>query len=108
MAKTKAKARPKTKKAEGELSWKEIEIGCIITEPGSAAKFKTGDWKSRRPIVDFAKCNKCTLCYYYCPEGCIAKTSDGYFVGDLFYCKGCGICAAECPKDAITMVEEEK
>ncbi|NIO07336.1 MAG: pyruvate synthase subunit PorD, partial [Deltaproteobacteria bacterium] len=33
---------------------------------------------------------------------------DGYFEPDLFYCKGCGICATECPKDAITMVEEEK
>ncbi|MCD4842810.1 MAG: 4Fe-4S binding protein, partial [Methanosarcinales archaeon] len=24
------------------------------------------------------------------------------------YCKGCGICANECPKDAIEMVLEEK
>ncbi|MEK7353418.1 MAG: 4Fe-4S binding protein [Chloroflexota bacterium] len=26
---------------------------------------------------------------------------------NLFYCKGCGICAKECPKDVITMIEEE-
>ena len=24
------------------------------------------------------------------------------------YCKGCGICANECPKDVITMTLEEK
>lgn len=105
MAKTKVK--PKAKKAEDELSWQDIEIGCFITEPGSATQFKTGDWKSRRPVFDFSKCNKCTLCYYYCPEGCIAKTTDGYFEADLFYCKGCGICASECRREAITMVEEE-
>ncbi|MFA5614071.1 MAG: 4Fe-4S binding protein, partial [Methanoculleus sp.] len=27
---------------------------------------------------------------------------------DLDYCKGCGICANECPKNAITMVREER
>ncbi|KXA91095.1 pyruvate synthase, partial [candidate division MSBL1 archaeon SCGC-AAA259A05] len=27
---------------------------------------------------------------------------------DLDYCKGCGICAKECPVDAIEMVKEEK
>ena len=25
---------------------------------------------------------------------------------DFDYCKGCGVCANECPKDCITMVEE--
>ena len=106
MAKTKVK--PKAKRKEGEPGWKEIEIGFSVTEPGNATQVKTGDWRSRRPVVDFDKCTKCTLCYYYCPEGCIAKTQEGYYVADLFYCKGCGICAAECPKDAITMVEEER
>ena len=101
MAKTKDKAK-------GELGWREIEIGCFITEPGNARQFKTGDWKSRRPVIDFNKCNKCTLCHFFCPEGCMAKTDDGYFLPDLYYCKGCGICAEECPKDAVTMVEEER
>jgi len=105
MAKTKSEPKAKVK---GELGWKEIEIGCVITEPGNSSQFKTGDWRSQKPVVDFDKCNKCTLCYYYCPEGCIAKNPDGYFEADLYYCKGCGICAEECPKDAITMVEEEK
>ncbi|MBC8520989.1 MAG: 4Fe-4S binding protein, partial [Methanomicrobia archaeon] len=25
---------------------------------------------------------------------------------DLYYCKGCGICAHECPRGVIKMVEE--
>lgn len=105
MAKTKIKPEAK---AEGELPWQDLEIGCYITEPGNSSQFKTGDWRSRRPVFDLGKCNKCTLCYTYCPEGCVAKTEEGYFLPDFFYCKGCGICAEECPKDAITMVEEEQ
>ncbi len=94
-------------KPENEITWKDLEIGSIVTEPGNASQYKTGDWRSQRPIFDNSKCNKCGLCYIFCPEGCIEQQADGYFKADLFYCKGCGICAEECPKDVITMVEEE-
>ena len=94
-------------KAEDELTWKDLEPGAIVTEPGSASKYKTGEWRSKRPIVDPGKCSKCGLCYVYCPEGCIRAAKEGHFESNLYYCKGCGICAAECPKKAITMVEEK-
>ena len=93
-------------KSESELTWKDLEIGAIVTEQGNASQYKTGDWRSQRPIFDNSKCNKCGLCYIFCPEGCIVQQADGYFKADLFYCKGCGICAEECPKDVITMVAE--
>ena len=95
-------------KPENEITWKDLEIGFIVTEPGNASQYKTGDWRSQKPIFDNSKCNKCGLCYIFCPEGCIEQQADGYFEADLFYCKGCGICAEECPKDVITMVEEEE
>lgn len=91
-----------------DLSWKDLEIGFILTEPGSASQYQTGDWRSQRPILDKEKCNKCGLCWIFCPEGAIEVTEDGYFVPNLFYCKGCGICATECPRKAITIVEEEE
>ena len=94
-------------KRENELTWKDIETGFIVTEPGSARQYQTGDWKSEKPIVDKSKCIKCGLCFIFCPEGCIQETAEGYFEADLFYCKGCGICARECWPKAITMVEEE-
>ena len=88
-------------------TWKEILPGAVVTNPGSAKEYKTGDWRSSEPVFDFEKCNKCGLCFIYCPEGCIKPVEDGYFKADVYYCKGCGICAKECPKDAIKMVEVE-
>ena len=97
----------KAKKSE-EVTWKELEIGTIVTEPGSARQYRTGDWRSQRPTYDFNKCIKCGICQIFCPEGCIEQNVEGYFEADSFYCKGCGICAAECPTRVITMVEEEE
>jgi len=93
-------------KAEGELTWKDLEIGSIVTEPGSASQYQTGNWRTEKPIIDLEQCNKCGLCYIFCPDAAIKQDSEGYFEVDSFYCKGCGICAVECPKKAITMVEE--
>ncbi|MFC1948709.1 4Fe-4S binding protein [Chloroflexota bacterium] len=94
-------------KKETDVGWKDVGQGLIVTEPGSADQYQTGGWRSQRPISDLEKCNKCGLCYIYCPEGCIEEQEDGYFEANLFYCKGCGICARECPRDVITMVQEE-
>ena len=95
-------------KSEGELTWKDLEIGSIITEPGNASQYETGGWRTQRPIYDTNRCIKCGICYIFCPEGCIEQNAEGYFEANLFYCKGCGICAQECWTKAITMVEEEE
>ena len=92
-------------KVKEEVAWKDLEAGAVIVDAGNATEYKTGDWKSQSPVLDKSKCNKCGLCYIFCPEGCIKQEPDGYFVADLSYCKGCGICCVECPKKAITMVE---
>lgn len=90
-----------------QKGWKELELGCVVIEPGSASIEKTGDWRSERPVRDTTKCIKCGACYIYCPEACIHEDEEGFFEADLYYCKGCGICAHECPRKVITMVEEE-
>ncbi|MBI4188555.1 MAG: 4Fe-4S binding protein [Chloroflexi bacterium] len=95
-------------KTEGELTWKDLEIGSIVTEPGNATQYRTGDWRSQHPTYDFSKCIKCGICYMFCPEGCIGQNKQGYFEADMYYCKGCGICAKECPTKVITMVDEEE
>jgi len=93
-------------KLENEITWKDLEIGSIITEPGNASQYQTGSWRTEKPIIDLDQCNKCGLCYIFCPDAAIKQNSEGYFEVDSFYCKGCGICAVECPKKAIAMVEE--
>jgi len=54
------------------------------------------------------KCIQCSLCWLYCPEGCIVMNEDGFYEPDYDYCKGCGICAEVCPTGAIKMEVEIK
>jgi len=66
-----------------KIKWKDLEIGAIVTEPGSAAQYKTGDWRTEKPVRENSKCMKCGICYIFCPEGCIYMTEEGYFDADL-------------------------
>ncbi len=95
-------------KAMEEYTWEELTVGCVVIEPGNAREYKTGDWRSQRPVVDKEQCIKCAVCWVFCPDAAIQKTADGYYIADLDYCKGCGICARECLTGCISMVEEEK
>ncbi len=54
-------------------------------------------------------CNECGNCFLFCPDMSIitdVKRKLPDFEKD--YCKGCGICAKECPRGIINMVEEIK
>lgn len=93
-------------KSESEMTWKDLEIGCIVCNPGSARQYESGTWRSQRPTYDFKRCIKCGVCTLYCPEGCIKQNKEGNFEADMFYCKGCGICARECPTRVIKMEAE--
>jgi pyruvate ferredoxin oxidoreductase delta subunit len=74
---------------------------------GELLVLSTGDWRTERPVFDNDKCNACGFCYIFCPTQRIVDHEDGiHYTAVLDYCKGCGICAKECPKDAIAMVAE--
>lgn len=52
------------------------------------------------------ECTYCEVCELLCPDLCITRhPGTGLIQIDLDYCKGCGLCAQFCPKDAIRMVE---
>lgn len=62
-------------------------------------------------------CNQCDTCWLFCPDVSVRRVgpippslgwgAQAYEV-DYDYCKGCGICAEECPREAIAIEEELK
>ncbi len=71
----------------------------------SATEYKTGDWRNKRPVRDKEKCTRCLICWIFCPDAAISwDGTDIHF--NLDFCKGCGICAEECPVNCIEMEEE--
>jgi pyruvate ferredoxin oxidoreductase delta subunit len=91
-----------------EAGWRELPIGGLILEPGNAEEYETGEWRSFKPILDLEKCISCLFCWVYCPDASIL-VENGKVTGiDYKHCKGCGICARECPPKvkAIRMVPE--
>ncbi|MEZ0393447.1 MAG: 4Fe-4S dicluster domain-containing protein [Desulfurococcaceae archaeon] len=80
-------------------------IKLPLSRPKVGVAGKTGEWRTQRPVVDNAKCNRCFLCEIYCPVNVIRVEKDGVFI-DYAYCKGCGICSDVCPRGAIEMIQE--
>lgn len=88
-----------------QKGWKEIPIAGVCWRP--TTDYLTGDWRTFKPVLDKEKCTKCLICYIYCPDGAIIwKPETEEIEFNYNYCKGCGICANECPIKAIEMVLE--
>ena len=88
---------------------KDIPIGGLIEEAGSSIHFKTGDWRSLRPVWVEKKCIHCMICVIDCPDDCIPTKGDAKNIKrletNLDFCKGCGICSQVCPTKCISMKE---
>jgi NADPH-dependent glutamate synthase beta subunit-like oxidoreductase len=53
-------------------------------------------------------CFNCANCYMYCPDNAVKKAKSGTtYEFDLDFCKGCGLCAKECPCHYIQMTLEK-
>lgn len=112
MSASKEIAGPQPKEYQGKVQpgWREIPRGGMILQAGNAREFETGDWRVTRPVWIPENCIQCLFCWIYCPDAAVLL-EDGKVVGfDYAHCKGCGICAHECPgkkgAKAIKMVAE--
>jgi NADPH-dependent glutamate synthase beta subunit-like oxidoreductase len=70
------------------------------------------EYEARR-CLSCGNCFACDNCFGVCPDNAVLKLSEaadsnvnGYEI-DLDFCKGCGLCVAECPSGAIEMTPEE-
>ncbi len=77
--------------AERRTSFDEVHDG--LADPAEALR-----------CMSCGVCNECDRCVTYCPEG-VLKREGHEFIFDYAYCKGCGVCQAECPRNVIYMAE---
>ena len=67
----------------------------------------TAQFEARR-CLSCGNCFECDNCYGVCPDNAVVKRGPGLrYAFNYDYCKGCGLCVAECPCGAITTVAEE-
>lgn len=91
------KIRPQLDLARRTSSFDEVQGG--LTEDNAL-------FEARR-CLSCGNCFECDNCYGVCPDNAVIKLGPGKrFEFKLDYCKGCGICAAECPCGAIEMRPE--
>jgi len=57
--------------------------------------------------VDGKKCAACLICVRICPYGIPYINAEGYSEIEPAQCHGCGTCAAECPAEAIQLMQYE-
>lgn len=60
-----------------------------------------------RRCLSCGTCFECDNCFGVCPDNAVIKLGPGKrYEIDYDYCKGCGMCAEECPSGVIDMVKE--
>jgi NADPH-dependent glutamate synthase beta subunit-like oxidoreductase len=83
--------------AQRVKSFKEVNIGYGEEQTLTEAKrcFSCG------------VCNACDNCWVYCPDIATSR-QNGQYIVNYDFCKGCGICVRECPRDAIYLEYKTK
>jgi NADPH-dependent glutamate synthase beta subunit-like oxidoreductase len=91
-----ATVRPRLESARRITTFDEVTGGL----DSSTALFEA------RRCMSCGNCFGCDNCYGVCPDNAIIKLGNGRYEIDYDYCKGCGLCVAECPCGSIEMEPE--
>jgi pyruvate ferredoxin oxidoreductase delta subunit len=93
--------------AVGQAGWKSLETGAALPA-GSAEAYKTGSWRTFRPVWMKEKCINCLQCWLVCPDFSVLAKDGKFNQFDYDHCKGCGLCVYICPVKgkAIEMKKE--
>jgi pyruvate ferredoxin oxidoreductase delta subunit len=90
--------------------WRDMREGIIVEAMKVGTRnpiYKKWSTRTRRPLINFDTCIKCTLCWLHCPDECFEVTPDGTYEVVYEACIGCSICEEVCPvENCITMVNE--
>ncbi len=90
--------RPMLEVARRQSTFEEVQGGLDETN---------ALYEARR-CLSCGNCFECDNCYGVCPDNAVIKLGPGKrFQFNYDYCKGCGMCAQECPCGAIGMVPED-
>ncbi|HSU31659.1 MAG TPA: NAD(P)-binding protein [Bryobacteraceae bacterium] len=93
---------PQTVQSTLELARRE----STFTEIAKGLDQSNALFEARR-CLSCGNCFECDNCYGVCPDNAVIKLGEGRgFQINYDYCKGCGLCAAECPCGAIDMIPE--
>ena len=90
-----------------ELPFEEARIAApVIHAALTSEAVPTGLWRTLRPVIDEARCNRCWwVCSAFCPDGAIT-VRQGRPEIDYAHCKGCLVCLTQCPPHAIEAIPE--
>jgi NADPH-dependent glutamate synthase beta subunit-like oxidoreductase len=104
----------------GEINTDHFQFSPRITQPRllreeRARSFEEIDLKISAQLAmkeaercfNCGLCNQCDNCYIYCPDTSVIleRNPQGRHI-DYDYCKGCGLCVVECPRNAMSLGEE--